>query len=71
MILEVQIQIFGARGARASKFSFSKNSRGLKYQYFFVKIDMKLPFTIKNKRRNTNLKGDGLSLHFISGPILS
>ena len=48
MILEVQIQNFGAR-------AFSKNSRGLKYQYFFVKIGIKLPFTIKNKRRNTNL----------------
>ena len=40
MILEVQIRNFGARaiasaGARLSKFSFSKNSRGLKYEYFF------------------------------------
>ena len=43
-------------GQRASKFSFSKNSRGLKYQHFFVKIGTKLPLTIKNKRRNTNLK---------------
>ena len=42
--------------ARTSKFSFSKYSRGLKYKYFFVKIGMKLPFTIKNKRRNTILK---------------
>ena len=57
MILEVQIRNFGARaGARASKFSFSKNSRGFKYQYFFLKIGMKLPFTIKYKRRNTNFK---------------
>ena len=30
---------------RASKFSFSKNSRGLKFQHFFMK-----------KHRNTNLK---------------
>ena len=48
MILEVQIQNFGAN---ASKFSFSKNSRGLKYYYFFVKIGMKLPFTIMNKHK--------------------
>ena len=33
-----------------------QNSRGLKYQYFFEKIDVKLPFTIKNKRSNTNFK---------------
>ena len=26
---------------------------------FFVKIGMKLPFTLKNKRRNTNMKGRG------------
>ena len=43
-------------GAGASKFSFSKNSRGLKYQYFFVKIGLKLIFTIKNRRKHTNLK---------------
>ena len=56
MILEVQIQSFSARaGARTSKFEFSINSRGLKYQYFLVKIGMKLPFTIK-KTRNTNLR---------------
>ena len=42
--------------AGASKFSFSKNSRGLKYQYFFVKIGLKLIFTIKNRRKHTNLK---------------
>ena len=35
-------------GTRTSKFSFSKHSRGLKYQYYFVKIGRKLPFTIKN-----------------------
>ena len=61
MILEVQIQSFGAClcthvSARASKFLFLKISRGLKYQYFFVKIGFKLPFTIKKKRKNTNLK---------------
>ena len=61
MILEVQIRSFGARahGARRCmrvKVFIFKNSRGLKYQYFFVKIGMKLPLTIKNKRRNTNLK---------------
>ena len=63
MILEVQIQNFDTRsvahavhaGTRASKFSFLKNCRGLKYQYFFL-IGMKLPFTIKYKRRNTNFK---------------
>ena len=53
MILEVQIQSFSTR---ASKFSFSKNSRRLKYQYFLMKIGTKLPLTVKNKRRNTNLK---------------
>ena len=53
MILEVQIQSFGTR---TSKFSFSKNFRGLKYKFFLVKIGLKLPFTIKNKLRNTNLK---------------
>ena len=42
--------------AGASKFSFSKNCRGLKYQYCFVKIGTKLPCTKKNKHRNTNLK---------------
>ena len=42
--------------AGASKFSFSKNSRGLKYQYFCVKIGLKLIFTIKNRRKHTNLK---------------
>ena len=68
MILEVQIQIFGAHaGARAytakrtpaharQRFQFSKNYRGPKYKYLFVKIGMKLPFTLKNKRRKTNLK---------------
>ena len=38
MILKVKIQSSGARasvGARASKFLYSKKSRGLKYQYFF------------------------------------
>ena len=43
-------------GANALKFSFLKNSWGLKYQYFFVKIYTKLPLTIKNNRRNMNLK---------------
>ena len=47
---------FWQAGARVSKFSFLKNSRGLKYQYIFVKIGMKLPFTIKNKPRNTIMK---------------
>ena len=61
MILEVQIQSFGAClcthvSARASKFLFLKISRGLKYQYFFVKIGLKLSFTIKKKRKNTILK---------------
>ena len=48
-------------GAHASKFSFLKNSRGLKYQYFFVIVSTKLPLTTKNKRRNTNLKFDAFS----------
>ena len=55
MTLEVQIQIFGAL---ASKFSFFKNSRGPKYNFFFLKIGIKLPFALKNNRRNTNLKFD-------------
>ena len=29
---------------------------GLKYQYFVVKIGMRLSFTIKNKCKSTNLK---------------
>ena len=58
MISALQIQNFSRSvpGARVSKFSFLKNSRGLKYQYIFVKIGMKLPFTIKNKPRNTIMK---------------
>ena len=56
MILEVQIQNFGARSTCSPKFSFSKNSRGLKIPIFFVKIGMKLPFTIKNKGIHTNLR---------------
>ena len=57
MILEIQIQNFctHVRGAcprtRVKVFIFKK-FQGLKYQYFVVK----LPFTIKNKCRNTNLK---------------
>ena len=50
MILKVQIQSSGARasvGAQASKFLYSKKSRGLKYQYFFLKIRMWLPFGFK------------------------
>ena len=63
MILEVQIQIFGVRtSARRSKFSFSKNSRGPKYLYFLMKIGMELPFALKNKRRNTNLRLDFLKV---------
>ena len=55
MTLEVQIQNFGALAHERQSFHFP-STRGLKYQYFFVKIGMKLPFTIKNKRRNTTLK---------------
>ena len=53
MILEVEFQNFGTQ---ASKFSFSKNSRGPKYYYFLMEIGKELLFTLKNKRRNTNLK---------------
>ena len=41
-----------------------KNSRGPKYYYFFVKIGMKLSFTLKNKHRNTNLIFDFLKVPF-------
>ena len=34
----------------------SFHSRWPKYYFFFVKIGMKFPFTLKNKPRNTNLK---------------
>ena len=37
--------------ACASKFSFSKNSRGPKYYYYSVKIGMKIYFTLKNKHK--------------------
>ena len=47
MILEVQIQIFGAWAP--AKFLFSKNSRGPKYYYFLVKIGNKLPSKIFTK----------------------
>ena len=40
-----------------------KNSRGPKYN-FFVKMGMKLPFTLKNKRQKKNLKLDFLKLPF-------
>ena len=62
MILEVPIHNFGEC---TSKFSFSKKSKGLKYQYFFVKIGTKLPITIKNKRRNTNLKFEFQTILFL------
>ena len=63
MILVVQIQFLAhvcdARaGALASKFSFSKIPGGPNINVFFMKIGMELPFTLKNKRSNTNLKID-------------
>ena len=54
MILEVQIQIFGLRAHQS--FDFQKIRGGLNINNFFVKIGRKLPFTLKNKCRNTNLK---------------
>ena len=42
--------------ARASKFTFSKHSRGSKYYYYLLKIGMQLPFTLENKRKNKILK---------------
>ena len=58
MSLEVQIQNFGdARaGARKSKVFIFKQFQGAQISIFFVKIGRKLPFTIKNKHKNTNLK---------------
>ena len=60
MFLKVQIRSFHERAARigawALKFSFSKNPGGPNINIFLWKIGMKLPFTIKNKHRNTNLK---------------
>ena len=60
MILEVfskilaRVRAAGA-GARASKFSFFKKFQGAQI-YFFMQIGMELPFTLKNKDINTNLK---------------
>ena len=51
MILEVQIH------ARQS-FNFQIIPGGPKINIFFWKIGMKLPFTLKSKCRNTNLKFD-------------
>ena len=42
--------------ARAAKFPFSKNRRGLKIEYFFVKICRILPYTSENNRQKENLK---------------
>ena len=64
MILGVKIQNIGARvcGARQRERTRVKVFILQKFQgaqisiFFFVKIGMKLPFTIKNKRKNTNLK---------------
>ena len=53
MILEVQIQIFGAH---AAKFHFQKIPGGLNINIFCVKNGTKLPFALKKKRRNTNLE---------------
>ena len=55
IFLGVQFQKIGNFG-RAAKFSFSKNRRGLKYDYFFVKICRILPYTSKNNRQKENLK---------------
>ena len=60
MILEVQIRSFGAGARRApahehQSFHFQKIPGGLNIN-IFLKIGIKLPFTIKYKRRNTNFK---------------
>ena len=55
MSLEVQIQIL-ARTQQS--FHFQKIPGGLNINIFFVKVSMKLPFTLKNKRIKTNLKFD-------------
>ena len=59
MILEVQIQILGASDHQS--FHFQKISGGLN---LFVKIGTKLPITLKNKRKNTNLKFEYKKLPF-------
>ena len=51
MILIVQIQNFGARRRLHIKVLIIKNSRDLNIDIFCVKIVMKLPFTLKNKRK--------------------
>ena len=51
MILEVQIQIFGACQWTHVKVFIFKKFQGAQIFIFFVKISMKLPFTLKNKHR--------------------
>ena len=51
MILEMQIQIFAAHARQI--FHFQKIPGGPKNYIFFVKIGMKLPFTLNNKWRST------------------
>ena len=66
MILEVQIQSFGKLvSARVNVFIFKK-FQGPQILVFFVKIGLRLPFTIKNK--NTNLKFE-FKNYFIFTPI--
>ena len=67
MNLEVQIYIFrraACADAHASKFSFPKKFHGAQILVFLVKIGMKLPFALKNKRRKTNLQFEFQKLLF-------
>ena len=51
MIFKVQIQIFGAPALRVKVFIFKKFQGAQILIFFFVKIGMKLPFTLKNKSK--------------------
>ena len=37
-------------------YKYAQGAKKKKKKFFFLKIGMKLPFTIKNKHRNRNLK---------------
>ena len=58
MILEVQFQNLGARtpAHACQSFHLKKIPGGPNINIFFVKIGKELLFTLKNKRRKTNLK---------------
>ena len=51
MNLGVQVQHFGVLAHADQNFHFQKIQGVLKNIFLCVKIDMKLPFTLKNKRK--------------------